>query len=72
MFLIHLLACPWGSIISGQRCEFVTIIALSSEKLKVLKERNIKSVETSKNINNNNDNNDDENENDVGNNINKY
>ena len=35
MFLIHLFAWPCGSIIRGQRCELVTIIALSSEKLKV-------------------------------------
>ena len=34
IFLIHLFAWPWGSIINGQRWEFVTIIALSSEKLK--------------------------------------
>ena len=31
IFLIHLLACPWGSIIKGQRLALNTIIPLSTE-----------------------------------------
>lgn len=32
MFLIHLMACPWGSTISGQRLLLVTITPFSVEK----------------------------------------
>ena len=31
-FLIHLLACPWGSIISGQRRALATTMPFSMEK----------------------------------------
>lgn len=33
MFLIHRFACPWGSIISGQRVPRVVITPFSVEKL---------------------------------------
>lgn len=32
MFLIHLIACPWGSTMRGQRLLFVTITPFSVEK----------------------------------------
>ncbi len=32
MFLIHLMACPWGSIMRGQRLLVVTMTPFSVEK----------------------------------------